>query len=106
MAALVDVAEKDFDREVLQPSKPAVVYFHADWSSVCKRIHPYVELLAQQKYGVMFARIDADSSDSLAAKYGVTTVPAFLFLKNGAVVDSLAGANESALRNKVDQLAA
>ncbi|KAH8062948.1 hypothetical protein JL721_8563 [Aureococcus anophagefferens] len=43
-----------------------------------------------------FALIDVDEAEDLAAKYNVTSVPHFVFLKGGAPADAYVGASAEA----------
>lgn len=42
--------------------------------------------------------------DSAAAKYNVSAMPTFIFLKSGEVVDRLMGANPARLQELIDEL--
>ena len=46
------------------------------------------------------------TSCELAAQLGVTSMPTFLFMRNGEVVDRMSGADEAGLRAMVAELSA
>ena len=48
-----------------------------------------------------FALIDVDEAEDLAAKYNVTSVPHFVFLKGGAPADAYVGSSAEELQAKL-----
>ena len=51
------------------------------------------------------AQVDVDECKDLSQQYGVKSMPTFKMLRAGAEVDSMNGADEGALREKVVALA-
>lgn len=50
---------------------------------------PVVEKLAETYDGkVKVGKVNSDENNQLAAKYGIMSIPSFLIIKNGEVVDS------------------
>lgn len=52
---------------------------------------------------VVFLKVDVDENPDTAAKYSVSAMPTFLFIKQGTVVDRLMGANPAALQQLIDE---
>lgn len=76
-----------------------VVDFTATWCGPCQRIAPAYEKLAEaHEDAALFVKIDVDELGDLAAELGVTSMPTFLFLRDGQVIDTLRGADEEGLR--------
>ena len=80
-----------------------VIDFSATWCGPCKAIAPLFEELAQDTEGVYFLKVDVDENPDTAAKYSVSAMPTFLFIKNGEVVDRLMGANPARLQELIEQ---
>ena len=56
-------------------------------------IAPIVEELAQEYDGkVKIGKLDVDSNQQTAIKYGVRSIPTVLIIKNGEVADTIIGA--------------
>jgi thioredoxin 1 len=62
-----------------------VLDFYAKWCSPCKTMLPIFDELKLEFPDYEFDKIDIDESDE-AAKYGISSVPTFVILKNGVEV--------------------
>ena len=54
---------------------------------------------------MVFVKVDVDEQSDIAGKCGIRAMPTFQFYKNGAKVDELCGANEAAIKSKIEALA-
>lgn len=75
---------------LLSSTKYLVVDFYADWCPPCRTIAPVFSQLADQhavagKLG--FAKVNVDHVKDVAAKYGISAMPTFLFFEDGEVVE-------------------
>jgi len=57
------------------------------------------EELSEDMSDVVFVKVDVDENPETAAKYSVSAMPTFLFIKEGQVVDRLMGANPERLQS-------
>ena len=53
----------------------------------------------------VWSQVDVDECKDLQSQYGVTAMPTFKMLKGGKEVGSMQGADEGALREKIEALA-
>ena len=87
------VTAADFDAEVLQSEVPVLVDFYASWCGPCRAVAPEVDAVAEQLEGkAKVFKLDVDAFPDVESRYGVRSIPALLFFKNGQVVDSVVGA--------------
>ena len=63
--------------------------FHADWCSPCQQMHPVVDRLAAKGYPVK--KINIDQNPDLAKRFGVSSIPCFIMLVDGRVLDRQVG---------------
>ena len=89
----IEITDQNFESEVIQSDKPVLVDFWAAWCGPCRMIAPIVEELAQEYDGkAKVGKLDVDSNQQTAIKYGVRSIPTVLLIKNGEVVDTIIGA--------------
>jgi thioredoxin 1 len=74
---------------LLSSNTYVAVDFYADWCPPCKAIAPIYQSLAD-KHGadsyLAFAKVNVDNVNDVAARYGITAMPTFLFFKDGQQV--------------------
>lgn len=85
--------DANFDAEVLKGDKLSVIDFWAPWCGPCLALGPTIEALATEYEGkVNVGKVNVDENPNLSVEYGITSIPAVLFIKNGQVVDKQVGA--------------
>ncbi|KAF2704700.1 thioredoxin-domain-containing protein [Pleomassaria siparia CBS 279.74] len=106
MSKITVVTSASHFSKLLSSSSYTIVDFYADWCGPCKQIAPVFAALAdkESKPGkIQFCKVDVDSQQEIAQKYGVSAMPTFLVLKSSSVVESIRGANPSALKAAVNK---
>ena len=95
-----------FEQEVVNSDVPVLVDFWAEWCGPCRMIAPHVEALATEYSGkAKVGKVDIESDPELADKYGITSIPALLFFKEGKLVDQLIGAYpKNQIASRLDNL--
>jgi hypothetical protein len=68
-----------------------ILYFTASWCEPCKKTKPIVEQLNLDQTIVRFFIIDAEYAKEMATDFGIDTVPTFILIKDGAVVERTSG---------------
>lgn len=69
----------------------------------CRIIGPVFHELSDEINNVVFVKVDVDDNPETAAKYSVSAMPTFVFIKKGQVVDRLMGANASRLKSMIQE---
>ena len=85
--------DSNFQADVLASDKLSVVDFWAEWCGPCRAIGPVIEELSKEYEGrVNVGKVNVDNNPQVSTNYGITSIPAILFIKGGQVVDKLVGA--------------
>jgi thioredoxin 1 len=106
---------------VLKSTRYVVVDFYADWCPPCRAIAPIFSKLADEHAvpgQLGFAKVNVDHVKDVAKKYGISAMPTFLIIENGAqmgvpvkrktgdeVVEMVRGADVVLLKSVVQELA-
>tara|TARA_B100001540_G_scaffold305570_1_gene316673 strand:+ start:118 stop:438 length:321 start_codon:yes stop_codon:yes gene_type:complete len=91
--ATVKVTDENFDKEVLQSSKPIVVDFWAEWCGPCIQIGPSLEEISNEMSDqVTIAKHNIDNEPNTPTKYGIRGIPTMLLFKDGALKATKVGA--------------
>ena len=62
-------------------SKPAIIDFYADWCGPCKIASPILEEIGKEYSGrLLVYKINTDQEQQLAKVFGITGIPAFLYI--------------------------
>lgn len=66
--------------------------FWATWCGPCRMQSPVIEQLAEEMGDkVFFSKVDVDTNQETAAKFGIMSIPTMLIKKDGQVVDTIVG---------------
>jgi thioredoxin 1 len=88
-----ELNDSNFQQEVLASDKLSIVDFWAEWCGPCRAIAPIIEDLSREYDGkVNVGKVNVDHNPQVSYQYGITSIPAILFFKNGKLVDKLIGA--------------
>lgn len=91
MENVVELSEKKFDEFV----KSGIVFidFFAEWCMPCLMMTPIVEELSKKfAKKIKFGKVNVEDNESLAGKFNITSIPNFILLKDGKVIEQFIGA--------------
>lgn len=92
MKNITELAEDNFETEVLHATGPVLVDFYAPWCGPCRMIAPLLEQFAAAFAGrVKFTKLNIDDTPALAGEYEITGVPTLILFHDGEVVDQMVG---------------
>lgn len=93
MSAAADVTDSTWESMVLKSKTPVLVDFWAEWCGPCRAMSPFVDKLASE-LGDQLRVVKLNTSDNMEvpARYGVSSIPTFLLIKDGQVKHTIVGA--------------
>ena len=82
-----------FDKDVLNSDVPVLVDFWAEWCGPCRMMGPTVDQVATEYNGkVKVGKLDVDSNQQTASRYGIRGIPTVLLFKGGQIIEQKVGA--------------
>lgn len=81
-----------------------LVDFYANWCGPCKMLSPIVEELSNEINDVVFAKVDVDESNDIAANFKIMSIPTIIIFKNGKLISKTVGfQSKSELKNFIEE---
>jgi len=105
-AAVSDVDDASYKKEVEEATLPVFIDFYATWCGPCKKVSPAVDDLSVEYQGrIKFVRIDVDKAPKTAEKFSADELPTLLLrskkLPRGVYVTGMKSKDE--LKKFIDE---
>jgi len=79
-----------------------LVDFYADWCMPCKMLSPTISAIAEDYSGkIKVGKLNIDTAQSIAAKYGVMSIPTVILFKDGIAVEKKIGLSPKGVYEKM-----
>ena len=102
----LEITDANFEELVLKSEKPVLVDFWAAWCGPCRMVGPVIEEISNEYSDkAVVGKVDIDSNQEYAAKYGVRNIPTVLVFHKGEVVTRQVGvAPKNTYTEAIDRL--
>ena len=101
-----EFTDENFEKEVLSSEVPVLVDFWGEGCGPCVAMTPVLEELASEyKETIKIGKVDVYANPSISSRYGIRSIPSFLFFKDGEVQETVIGARpKSFMKEKLDSV--
>jgi thioredoxin 2 len=91
-----NLSSAHFDKFISRNELPVVVDFWASWCGPCQMMASHFANAAQTLKGqVLFAKVDTEAAQDIAARYHIRSIPTLIVFKEGKELKRVAGAMSS-----------
>ena len=88
-----DTNDKDFEKDVLNNSRPVLVDFWAEWCGPCQQLKVTLGKIADEYKGkIDIVKINVDENPDTPTQHGIRSLPTMMIFKNGEKKSTKIGA--------------
>ncbi len=85
------ITNENFVACVLNADKTVLLDFYADWCGPCRMVAPIIEEISAERADITVGKVNVDNSPELANRFGITSIPTIVVMKNGNVANQAVG---------------
>ena len=90
--AAIEITKENYEAEVLQSDKPALLDFWASWCGPCQMVSPVIEQIGEENDSIRVGKVNVDEQGELTMQFRVVSIPTLVVMKGGEEVNRIVGA--------------
>jgi thioredoxin 1 len=83
---------KDTFEETVSSNEVVLVDFWASWCGPCRKFAPIFEAASEAHRNVVFAKVDTEAEQELAARFGIMSIPTLMAFRDNVLLYAQPGA--------------
>ncbi len=91
--SIINISNMESFDNLVSSKKSLVIDFTSKWCGPCKRIAPQYVQFAQQMPSLTFCKVDITKCEKLSKRFSIRSVPTFLFINQGQVIEKFTGSD-------------
>ena len=88
--ATIELTKENFN-ETIENNDVVIVDFWAPWCGPCRMFAPTFEAVSEQYPNVVFAKLNTEDQQELAASFGIRSIPTLMVFREKVIIFSQAG---------------
>jgi thioredoxin 1 len=89
--AVLELNDQNFEETILN-NDFVVIDFWAPWCGPCRGFAPVYEAASEKHEGVIFAKVNTEEQQSLAAQFQIRSIPTLLIFREKVIIYAQPGA--------------
>jgi len=100
-----ELTQENLKTEVMENKKPVIIKAYASWCGPCIQMAPIFEEIEKDLQNkAKFFELNVDQARDLAIQFGVTSIPTFIFIKEGQIANKETGyIDKEDLKAKIEE---
>lgn len=88
---VIELTKDNFDKEIMNSDKVALIDFWASWCMPCKMLSPVVDEIAEENPQIKVCKVNVDKEGELASAFKVSSIPMLVVIKDNTVIETSVG---------------